>query len=141
MSLLSKANKEEHEGHKVVILRCSVSHYTRGTTLVAAYELRPVVRWSNPNMLSQWHEDIACFGADGHYDTLLLKDELESGKLYKAWIGNFTKDWETGYVDGYDWVVKQVPEEQEAEYKSSHPLWVEQLRENRMEKRNEQESD
>jgi hypothetical protein len=56
---------------------------------------------------SPWmEEEITMGGVDSFFKSIINLDKCEDG-LYKITTCNFSTDWETGYVDGYD--LKLIP--------------------------------
>ena len=54
-----------------------------------------------------WEEDISGAGPDLAYKQITNLDKCEDG-VYELAVTNISRDWETGYVDDYDYEL--VPE-------------------------------
>jgi hypothetical protein len=127
---ITKSEGAEGTGHPYLILRASVSYFKRGGSIVREESLKPVVRWSDPNMLRQWEEDCSMVGLTEFYESMSIKNNIEHHSLFKAHINSF-RDWETGMIDDWHWELVLIPPEDAKEYMVSHPKWVGNLREYR----------
>ncbi len=97
---------EEPNECKGIIFRGHVSQYFDGNKLVLKQELRILKRKSCPGcekcgfLLDEINEGTH----------IIFPDEIKNGKLYSCKVTNMSRDYETGYVDGWDILIYEVKE-------------------------------
>ena len=54
-----------------------------------------------------FEEDVSCVGADEVFSRIINVHKCVEGKLYRVLMCNESRDWETGYVE--DWDYQLIP--------------------------------
>jgi len=92
---------------KGLFFRGVVNNYLSGSEFVSTKRMRPLKRMSCKGcekcawMLEQLPEFINTDYAPDISDTV-------NGALYQLKVGNISKDWETGYIDDYEFIFTEV---------------------------------
>lgn len=93
-----------HRKDVVVKIQTDMWYDCRGFYTKKNYKF--LKRKSDPNSLNHILEDLSCGGVDSLMKTLINKDASDG--IYKLYITNISTDWETGYVDDYDWELEKI---------------------------------
>lgn len=88
-----------------VIVRLTKSHYKTKNGVAATTSLNYLKRKCQG--FNFFEEDISMVGADLAIRSIINLDKCEDG-IYEINICNVQKDWETGYVDNYDYQLIKI---------------------------------
>lgn len=86
------------------VVRLVTSHYSTKKGIVIKKELLHLRRLSKGGWIE---EDIQNVGVDLFFKSLTNLNECKDG-VYEIEAVNISKDWETGYVDNYDYALKPL---------------------------------
>jgi hypothetical protein len=94
---------------KTAVVKISTSYYqtVRGFTMTKRIEF--LRRKSDREYVYSIEQDVSCGGADSVIQRIVNLNKVEDGVYKMIWINEW-RDWESGYVE--DWDYKLVPYEE-----------------------------
>ncbi len=98
---------------KKIYVRVSTSYYYSRDALNCLKRISLLKRRSSKEAQYWFSEENAMAGSDGLFKSIININKVEDG-IYTLDICNISKDWETGYLDSWDWVLTPVEQESTA---------------------------
>lgn len=102
---------------EILVVRVHTNFFRKkGGYIFKARSIKVLKRKSTENMIDHIEEDISNSGVEDFINTIINFNDVDDGEYYlKAINGeyylkaiNITHDFETGYVDGYDWKLFKI---------------------------------
>jgi hypothetical protein len=97
------------EKPKTAVVKVSTSCYQTGRGFTMTKRIEFLRRKSDREYVYSIEKDVSCGGADSVIQRIVNLNEVEDGVYKMIWINEF-RDWESGYIE--DWDYKLVPYEE-----------------------------
>jgi hypothetical protein len=93
---------------EILVVRVHTNFFRKkGGYIFKARSIKVLKRKSTGNMIDLIEEDISNSSVEDFINTIINFDDVDDGEYYLKAI-NITHDFETGYVDGYDWKLFKI---------------------------------